>query len=171
MKKLSLLLALFGLIGCTKETGKFYGSVPVGTKHPELVYIDSQVASGRNTSILTIDSTGGSTQEWRALAISDKVGMVVIKNECNSACLLYAVSVANKGIPVYVKNIQHLIWHGQIGANGTIIPQDQTKLDTVLWQIAGLPQWAADIENSLYGGRQREMTYEEFQMSGFKDYN
>jgi hypothetical protein len=170
MKK--LLLCLLLLTGCTEKTGNFYGTVKIGTIHPEITYITKEVESGENTSILTIDSYGGSTDQWRKLAeLSDKIGMVILKNECDSACLLFALTISNKGVPVYLKGPVLLQWHGQVAPDGSTVNDGVKALDNIFWLADGLPSWAYDKQNSLASNQLVKMTEEEIVKANFKRYN
>jgi hypothetical protein len=171
MFKKILLLSFLALSACAEKTGNFYGTVKVGTKHPEISFIENRLIEGENTSILTIDSYGGSTDQWRKLVeLSDKIGIVVLKNECDSACLLFAVSISNKGVPVYLKGNVLLQWHGQIKSDGSTLDSNDKAVDTLAWLFVGLPAWAFDKQNSLASGQLIKMSQEEIKKAGFLQY-
>ena len=170
MNKAVVVLLLL-LSACVEKTGDFYGTVKVGTKHPEISFLENRLIEGGNTSILTIDSYGGSTDQWRKLVeLSDKIGIVVLKNECDSACLLFAVSIANKGVPVYLKGNVLLQWHGQVNSDGSTLDSNDKALDTLAWLFIGLPGWAFDRQNSLASGQLVKMSSEEIKKAGFLQY-
>lgn len=164
-----VLLLFLLLVGCTPDNS-FRGIVQVGQNHPSVDFITKQLAEGYNTNILVIDSGGGSTSAWRSLTTySDKIGMLILTGDCNSACLLAAITLSSNGVPVYTKGIEHLIWHGQVGVTKDLTVEEQ-QFDTTMWMVLGLPLWACDIENSLYYGKKKDMTMSEYTKAGFRKY-
>ena len=168
--KRALLLAL--ALGACTQGPDFRGAVD-HPEHPLTAYLQSEKAAGRHPAI-TIDSRGGSTNAWRGLAAASvgTASSITLRGECVSACLLYALTVAAKGVPVHVADGTVLAFHG-IGSQMTAgIPSNQASVvqiafDLALWQIAGLPQWAIEIERGLTVHDLRAMTADDITKSGF----
>lgn len=190
--KTTLLLAL--ALGACSQPGEFRGSV-LHTDHPLTAYVLAEKAAGRHPA-LSIESTGGSTAAWRGLAAASVSAgaSVTLRGECVSACLLYALTVAAKGVPVHVAPGTQLLFHrigvqytqgmqtvyqpggGSVFSGPTVIAQPiypnratpmQAAFDLALWQIAGLPQWAVEVERGLTVHDLRPMTQNEANKSGF----
>ena len=162
-----LAVAALLLSACTPPN-QIYGSIDINRETPLLGQLQAQRAAGKYSNVIYLDSGGGWTQGWRNVAAeiqTGSVGMVILRNECNSACLMAAVACANRGVLVKVMPGTWLYWHGEVVISGSI------ELDYALWMIAGLPGWAVDVERTLAGGKIRQMTADEFARAGFESYD
>lgn len=167
MKRAVILAAL--ALGACSQPGEFRGSA-LKTEHPLPTYVASHPGAA-----ITIDSGGGSTNAWRGLGVASVKSRVsvTLRGECVSACLLYALAVASKGVPVHVEQGTVLMFHG-IGSQHTAgQPSNQAApgtidLDVALWQFMGLPKWAAEIERGLTVHDYRPLTNAEFVRAKFQ---
>ena len=168
--KRAFLLAL--ALGACTQGPDFRGSA-LHLEHPLTTYVLAEKAAGRHPAI-TLDSAGGATAAWRGLAAASvgTVSSVTLRGECVSACLLYALTVAAKGVPVHVADGTLLAFHGignqfTAGLPSNQASQMQIAFDLAFWQIAGLPQWAIEIERGLTVHDLRPMTQEDIARSRF----
>ncbi len=179
---LSTLLAAALLGACTQPGTYIEEAGMLDTVHPATKWIQQENAAGRYGVTVTIESVGGNIAGWMGLAAQvvqpGSVGMVKIARDCDSACLMFVLTVSgNKEnpIPVYVRNGTALIWDGpymQSVAGGKKMPVDPIALNAQLavFQVYGMPQWVVDTIKSLAPGEHRSMTPAEVDRSDLRKY-